>query len=156
MLSNQAIITTEQPCLMAEEDSWFTRMGTWWRDIWLSRRKFNYICIIMKDLLIGAITGAVIAIAILIWGGLSGYRNQKRNGVQQNDADNDESDPDDQNKLSLGTKLMIGALGAKLLDNQIEKHKKESEQRRKELFFWQDAIRDKEREEFGYEEDDWL
>lgn len=110
----------------------------------------------MKDLLIGAITGAVIAIAILIWGGLSGYRNQKRNGVQQNDADNDESDPDDQNKLSLGTKLMIGALGAKLLDNQIEKHKKESEQRRKELFFWQDAIRDKEREEFGYEEDDWL
>lgn len=110
----------------------------------------------MKDLLIGAITGAVIAIAILIWGGLSGYRNQKRNSLQQSDNDNDEYDPDDQNKLSLGTKLMIGALGAKLLDNQIEKHKKESEQRRKELFFWQDAIRDKERDEFGYEEDDWL
>ena len=110
----------------------------------------------MKDLLIGAITGAVIAIAILIWGGLSGYRNQKRNSLQQSDTDNDEYDPDDQNKLSLGTKLMIGALGAKLLDNQIEKHKKESEQRRKELFFWQDAIRDKERDEFGYEEDDWL
>ena len=110
----------------------------------------------MKDLLIGAIIGAVIATAILTWGGISGYRNQKRNSQQQSDTDNDESNSDDQIKLSLGTKLMIGALGAKLLDNQIEKHKKESEQRRKELFFWQDAIRDKEREEFGYDEEDWL
>ena len=58
--------------------------------------------------------------------------------------------------LDLSTKLMLGAMGAKLLDNQIEKHKKESEQKRKELFFWQDAIRDKERAESGYDHDDWL
>jgi hypothetical protein len=31
-----------------------------------------------NDLIIGAITGAVIAIAILIWGAACGYRNQKR------------------------------------------------------------------------------
>lgn len=36
----------------------------------------------MKDLLIGAITGAVIAIAILIWGAYCGYRNQKHNKIR--------------------------------------------------------------------------
>lgn len=56
--------------------------------------------------------------------------------------------------LDLSTKLILGAMGGKLLDNQIEKHKKKSEQRRKELFFWQDAIRNKEREESGYDHDD--
>lgn len=44
--------------------------------------KIDYICIVMKDLLIGAITGAVIAIAILIWGAYCGYRNQKHNKIR--------------------------------------------------------------------------
>ena len=36
----------------------------------------------MNDLIIGAITGAVIAIALIAWGGICGYRNQKRNKVR--------------------------------------------------------------------------
>ena len=64
------------------------------------------------------------------------------------------------NDLGLGTKLMLGAMGAELLDEHIEKHKRESERKRQELFFWQDAIRDGEDADFDEdgdnEDDDWL
>lgn len=94
----------------------------------------------MKDLLIGAIIGAVFAISILIWGGISGYRNQKRNKELSGEShSNQDNDPD----LDLSTKVMLGALGAKILDDQIEKHKQESEKRRHESLYWQESIRDK-------------
>lgn len=32
----------------------------------------------INDLFVGAITGAVIAVAIILWGGWCGYRNQRR------------------------------------------------------------------------------
>lgn len=109
----------------------------------------------MNDLIIGAITGAVIAIALIAWGGICGYRNQKRNKVK---SGNGHSSPVNNPDLGLGTKVMLGAMGAKLLDDQIEKHKQESEKRRYESLYWQESIRDKnQKHDLDYDhEDDWL
>ena len=95
----------------------------------------------LEALFIGIIIGTVGGLIFVIWSAVCGHHKRRK---------------DDQPGLSTGTKLMLGAMGAKVLDNQVEKHKRESEQRRKELFFWQDTIRDKEREESGYGHDDWL
>ena len=95
-------------------------------------------------------------IAIYVWAMVSVHRNHKQMEHDGKPTETDYSDSNSSSGLDLSTKLMLGAMGAKLLDNQVEKHKRESEQRRKELFFWQDAIRDKERKESGYDQDDWL
>ena len=93
-----------------------------------------------EALFIGIIIGTIGGLVFVIWNAVSGHRKRRK---------------DDQPRLSAGTKLMLGAMGAKLLDNQIEKHKRESERKWKETLNWQDAIREKEREESGYD-DDWL
>ena len=94
----------------------------------------------LEALFIGIIIGTVGGLVFVIWSAVSGLRKQRKDG---------------QPGLSTGTKLMLGAMGAKLLDNHIEKHKQESERKWKETLEWQDAIRDKEREESGYDHDDW-
>lgn len=60
--------------------------------------------------------------------------------------------------LDLSTKLMLGAMGAKVLDKQIEKHKKNNEKQRYDSLFWQESTRDKNPNHgFDYDhEDDWL
>ena len=57
---------------------------------------------------------------------------------RESDADSD---------LDLGSELMLGAMGAKLLNDQLEKEKRERERKNRELFYWQDAAREKEDEE---------
>jgi len=109
----------------------------------------------MNDLIIGAITGAVIAIALLAGGGICGYRNQKHNKEQFSRG---HSSPDSNPDMDLGTKVMLGAMGAKLLDDQIEKLKQESEKRRYDSLYWQESIRDRnQKHDLDYDhEDDWL
>lgn len=41
------------------------------------------------------------------------------------------------------TELMLGAMGAQILDNRIEKHRRERERKERESLFWQEAIREK-------------
>lgn len=57
--------------------------------------------------------------------------------------------------LDLGTKLMLGAMGAKLLNNAIEKEKKKSKERDRETFFWQESIREKNNIHDDFHDDDW-
>jgi hypothetical protein len=54
-----------------------------------------------------------------------------------------EDSSEDQLDLDLGTKLMLGAMGAKKLDEEIEEQEREAERKRRELFSWQDSIREK-------------
>lgn len=56
--------------------------------------------------------------------------------------------------LSLGTKLILGAMGAKMLDDEIEKHERESRKKEWELFYWQDAIRDEMKQDDSGADDD--
>ena len=49
--------------------------------------------------------------------------------------------------IDLRTKLMLGAMGAKLLDDRIEEHERKSKKKERELFYWQDAIRDEMRQD---------
>ena len=46
--------------------------------------------------------------------------------------------------LSLRSKIMFTAMGAKLINKVADKEKHKSEEWRKDTFFWQDSIRDKE------------
>ena len=47
--------------------------------------------------------------------------------------------------LDARSELLLGMMGAELIDKEIEKEKKESERRRYESLHWQEAIRDKNR-----------
>lgn len=47
--------------------------------------------------------------------------------------------------LDARSELLLGMMGAELIDKEIEKEKKESERRRYESLYWQEAIRDKNR-----------
>ena len=59
--------------------------------------------------------------------------------------------------LGLGTKLMFGMMGAKLLNDKWEKEKKEREKRDRDLFQWQESIREESQDDFDYDhDDDWL
>ena len=98
--------------------------------------------------IIGAIAGVIIAITNKELGVTSGYSNQRRTKEQSGGSQSTGKDSD----LSLGTKLMLGAMGSKLIDDQIEKHKQESEKRRYDSLNWQDSARDKN----PNEDDDWL
>lgn len=105
------------------------------------------------DILIGIIIGAVGMIAFLLWGAWCGYRNQRKNrDVKSTPKRQDDLNSVDSSELDTGTKVMIGLMGAKLLDKQIEKEKEKSEKDRYDSLYWQESIRDKMREE-GLE--DW-
>ena len=56
-----------------------------------------------------------------------------------------DEDQDDSPGLDARSELLLGMMGAALLDKEIEKEKKESERRRYESLYWQEAIRDKNR-----------
>ena len=75
---------------------------------------------------------AILAVAFILMSASQHSASQQKGAAARHDEDGE---------LSTGTKLMIGAMGAKLLNNHIEKHKRESEKKRKDLFMWQDAIR---------------
>ena len=99
------------------------------------------------------IIGLVFGIAILaavIYGLVQGIREYD-NGQEVNDSG-------DQQDLSLGAKLMLGMMGAKLLNDKLEKEKREREKRDRDLFQWQESIREKDPlDDFGDEDEgDWL
>ncbi|MBR5175459.1 MAG: hypothetical protein IKW89_05960 [Bacteroidales bacterium] len=100
------------------------------------------------DILIGILIGAVGMIAFLLWGAWCGFRNQKENGDGKGTPrKQDELNSVDSSELDSGTKVMLGLMGAKLLDNQIEKEKETSEKHRHDSLYWQESIRDKMHEE---------
>ena len=83
------------------------------------------------ELIIGVIIGAIAGVIIAI--------TNKELGVKSGVDRNTNKD----SGLSLGTKIMLGAMGAKLIDDQIEKHKQENEKRRYDSLNWQESDRDK-------------
>ena len=99
----------------------------------------------LEAFFIGIIIGTVGGLVFVIWSAVSGHRRRKNNGRGQSAPDR--YDLNDQPGLSTGTKLMLGAMGAKLLDDQFEKHKRESEQKQRDLFLWQDSAREKMRDD---------
>ncbi len=86
----------------------------------------------LGSLLIGVCIGLVAGVVIVINDIVK--RKGKRRIVL--------SSPDEASDVDTGTKVMLGAMGAKLLDNQIEKRENESERKWKETLNWQDAARD--------------
>ena len=56
-----------------------------------------------------------------------------------------DEEQDDSPGLDARSELLLGMMGAELLNREIEKEKKESERRRYESLYWQEAIRDKNR-----------
>ena len=54
-----------------------------------------------------------------------------------------DEDQDDGPGLEARSELLLGMMGAELLNREIEKEKKESERRRYESLYWQEAARDK-------------
>lgn len=65
-------------------------------------------------------------------------------GAIYKDVTQDE-DQVDSPGLDARSELLLGMMGAELIDKEIEKEKKESERRRYESLYWQEAIRDKNR-----------
>ena len=88
----------------------------------------------MNDWQIIGLVFGIFALAAFIYGLAQGIR----------DLDNGEetTDSGDQQDLSLGTKLMLGMMGAKLLNDKWEKEKKEREKRDRDLFQWQESVRE--------------
>ena len=76
------------------------------------------------ELIIGVIIGAIAGVIIAI--------TNKELGVTSGEGPSADKDSD----LSLGTKIMLGVMGAKLIDDQIEEHKQESEKRRYDSLYW--------------------
>ena len=56
-----------------------------------------------------------------------------------------EENQDDIPGLDARSELLLGMMGGALLDKEIEKEKKESERRRYESLYWQEATREKNR-----------
>ena len=56
-----------------------------------------------------------------------------------------DEDQEDSPGLDARSELLLGMMGAELLNREIEKEKKGSERRRYESLYWQEAIRDKNR-----------
>ena len=56
-----------------------------------------------------------------------------------------DEDQEDSPGLDARSELLLGMMGAELLNREIEKEKKESERHRYESLYWQEAIRDKNR-----------
>ncbi len=78
---------------------------------------------------------------ILIYICVSAYTSK---GPIRKDITLDE-DEDDSPGLDARSELLLGMMGAELINREIEKEKKESERRRYESLYWQEAIRDKNR-----------
>ncbi len=92
-------------------------------------------------ILVGIIMVFLLFVAFYAWVMSCVRRNQKRL-----EKDGKHYQPDSSNsssRLDPGTKLMLGAMGAKLLDDQIEEQKQKSEKRRYDSLYWQESIRDK-------------
>ena len=96
----------------------------------------------MKGALIFALICCIPALIASIYLVIKEKRNPEEG---KNDSESD-TDSD----VDLGSDLMLGAMGAKLLDDQLEKEKRESERKNRELFYWQDAAREKEEENEEY------
>ena len=65
-------------------------------------------------------------------------------GIREYDNGQEPKDSGSQQDLSLGTKLMIEMMGAKLLNDKCEKETREREKRDRDLFQWQESIREEE------------
>jgi hypothetical protein len=104
----------------------------------------------MNDWQIIGLVFGIFAFAAFIYGLVQGIRDLE-NGQEIKDSG-------DQQDLNLGTKLMLGMMGAKLLNDKWEKEKKEREKRDRDLFQWQESIREKDPlNDFGDEDEgDWL
>ena len=96
----------------------------------------------MKGALIFALICCIPAIIASIYLVIN-EKNNPEEGKKDRESDTDSD-------LDLGSELMLGAMGAKLLDDQLEKEKRESERKNRELFYWQDAAREKEEENEEY------
>lgn len=92
----------------------------------------------MKYLGIFLISFAAAAVPILLVGLL--IKTVSRDDAEPNKHKVKKDTSDE--PLDLRTKLMLGAMGAKLLDERIEEHERESKKKERELFYWQDSIRD--------------
>ena len=100
----------------------------------------------MNDWQIIGLVFGIFAFAAFIYGLVQGIR-ELDNGQEIKDSG-------DQQDLSLGTKLMFGMMGAKLLNDKWEK---EREKRDRDLFQWQESIREESQDDFDYDhDDDWL
>ena len=84
---------------------------------------------------------AAVVIALLIRKIISS--SHLETGKTKQDSAIVEKNSDSGRKSELGGKLVLGAMGAKLLDDQIEKQKQEREKRHRESLYWQESIREK-------------
>ena len=104
----------------------------------------------MNDWQIIGLVFGIFAFAAFIYGLVQGIRDLD-NGKETTDSGS-------QQDLSLGSKLMIGMMGAKLLNDKWEKEKREREKRDRDLFQWQESIREEESQDDpdNNNDDDWL
>ena len=101
----------------------------------------------MSDTLIIGIVVGIVALVAIVWGMVSEIINH--------DSGVEEIDLSDQQDLDWDTKLMLGIMGAKMLDERFEKEKKEREKRNRDLFQWQESIREQNPDIDG-EDESWL
>ena len=84
---------------------------------------------------------AAVVIALLIRKIISS--SHLETGKTKQDSAIVEKNSDSGRKSELGGKLVLWAMGAKLLHDQIEKQKQEREKRHRESLYWQESIREK-------------
>lgn len=98
----------------------------------------------MNDWQIIGLVFGIFAFAAFIYGLVQGIR-ELDNGEKKTDSSSHQD-------LDLGSKLMIGMMGAKLLNDKWEKEKREREKRDRDLFQWQESIREEEsQDDFDYD-----
>ena len=104
---------------------------------------FFYLYVICEGGWFFIVSGVAIILMylILIYICVSAYTSK---GAIGKDITIDE-DQDDSPGLDARSELLLGMMGAELLDKEIEKEKKESERHRYESLYWQEAARDKNR-----------
>ena len=103
----------------------------------------------MNDWQIIGLVFGIFAFAAFIYGLVQGIR-ELDNGEKTTDSSSHQD-------LDLESKLMIGMMGAKLLNDKWEKEKREREKRDRDLFQWQESIREESQDDSEYShDDDWL
>lgn len=101
----------------------------------------------MNDWQIIGLVFGIFAFAAFIYGLVQGIR-ELDNGEKKTDSSSHQD-------LDLESKLMIGMMGAKLLNDKWEKEKREREKRDRDLFQWQESIREEEsQDDFDYDKMD--